>query len=293
MKNGIRIRWITTTCFEIVLPNGKVIVFDPWTGEEDPFMPGFSCQHNGFTVDDFTGADYIFLSHTHGDHIRDVKALLEKKQPDKMGGHVFMPALSSKLYSEVYDLALCEIVPVYPYEVMDLDDVIVTPLPCRHFGDVGLDVVETPSQTRARAAARGTDPLSKPSVMGEYGTLEEMDWAVTVKENNFRFMVLGGRIYRFNNIYKFAEQFHPDLVIRQVSNGATPDSYAKMVTKYHAPLVFPSHHDSHHLEKSSGMSFEEWFGKANECLRSDKVPCEIVNIDPTKWYTIGMSCNKE
>ena len=29
---GIKIRWITTTTFEVVLPNGKVAIFDPWLG---------------------------------------------------------------------------------------------------------------------------------------------------------------------------------------------------------------------------------------------------------------------
>lgn len=286
MKKGIKIRWITTTCFEIVLPNGKVIVFDPWCGE--PVGDYKMSMDLGFTIDDFTGADYVFLSHTHFDHDADIKELIDKKQPDKMGGHVFMGALSAKLFSEVYDVPLCEIVPVYPYETMDLDDLIVTPLPCRHFGDVGLDVVETPSETRAGVIARGGNPDKPHNRLMEYGTLEEMDWAVTVKENNFRFMILGGRIYRFNNIYKFAEEFNPDFVIRQVSLAATPEAYADMVAKYHAPIVWPSHHDSHDLVKASGLSYEEYFGRVNAALETQKAPCEVVNVKRGAWYNIGV-----
>ena len=65
-SSGIKIRWITTTCFEIVLPNGKVIVLDPWVGKEHPMHPGVSVD-TGFSVDDFTGADYIFRSYSGSD----------------------------------------------------------------------------------------------------------------------------------------------------------------------------------------------------------------------------------
>ncbi len=292
MKNGVKIRWITTTCFEIKLPSGKTIIFDPWTGGEDPAMPGFTMD-TGFTVDDFEGADYIFLSHTHGDHILDVKELLQKKQTDPCGGHVFVPALSAKIFSDVYDVPLVNLIPVYPYETFDLDEITATPLPCRHFGDKGINVLQTPSEHIAAAKARGRDPFSQQAQCMLMGNLEESDWAITIKENNLRFMVLGGRVYRFNNIYKYADEFHPDFVIRQVSLGQTPEDYAEMVAKYHTQIVWPSHHDSHDLVKASGLSYEEYFGRVNAKLAEMGSPCHVVNIKPTKWYNIGVSCEEE
>lgn len=287
---NIKIRWITTTCFEIKLHNGKTIVFDPWVGGEDPAMPGFTMD-TGFTVDDFTGADYIFLSHTHGDHILDTKELLEKKNFDSCGGGVFMPAMSAMLYAEEYDIPLVRITGVYPYETMDLDDIIVTPLPCRHFGDKGVNVMDSPKEGRKKALESGRD-MRLYDIMS-MGTLEELDWAVSVKGTNFRFMVLGGRVYRFNNIYKFADEFMPNFVVRQVSNGATPEDYAKMIAKYNAPIVFPSHHDSHHLEIAQNMSYEEYFKKVNEHLEAMGSVARVINIKPCTWYSIGSFCREE
>lgn len=287
---NIKIRWITTTCFEVVLPNGKVCVFDPWVGNPYVQHPNVAMNH-GFSVDEFTGADYVFLTHLHFDHIADVKELLEKKQTDPCGGHVFIPAMSAKMFSDIYDVPLVNLINVYPYETFDLDDIVVTPLPCRHFGDKGVDVSETPSQSRAAAMARGDDMTYYDSM--QMGSLEETDWAITIKSCNFRFMVLGGRVYRFNNIYKWAEEFNPNFVIRQVSNGFTPEDYGNMVAKYHAPVVFPSHHDLHRLDQAQGMSFEEYFGKVNAHLEALKVPTRVVNIQPLKWYHLGVSCTED
>ena len=288
-SSGIKIRWITTTCFEIVLPNGKVIILDPWVGKEHPMHPGVSVD-TGFSVDDFTGADYIFLSHTHFDHIADLMELLDKKQTDPCGGHVFLPALSAKLFSDVYDVPLVNLIPVYPYETFELDDIIVTPLPCRHFGDKGVNVAERPGECRQKAAARGEDLRYHESM--EMGSLEEMDLAITVKSCNFRFMVLGGRVYRFQNIYKWAEEFHPDFVIRQVSNGFTPEDYADIVKRFHAPVVFPSHHDLHHLELAQNMSYEAYFGRVNQLLKEEKSSVRVVNIKPCTWYQVGTVCQE-
>lgn len=285
----MKIRWITTTCFEILLPNGKNILLDPWTGNS-PKEPGMAIE-TGFTVDDFTGCDYVFVSHSHFDHYDVMKELLEKKQTDSCGGHVFLPALSAKALCELHDIPLVDVTPMYPYETFYLDDITVTPLPCRHFGDKGIFVKDTPSDCVNSMLKQGWTPAE--ADLMQWGTIEESDLAIALKDCNLRFMVLGGRVYRFNNVYKFAEDFQPNFVIRQVSNGATPEAYAEMVARYKAPIVFPSHHDTHHLEVSSGMSFEEYFNRVNAHLKEIGSVTHVVNIKPLVWYNIGTFCSEE
>lgn len=284
----IKIRWITTTCFEVVLPNGKVLVFDPWCGKST------TCTdmnlETGFRVDDFTGADYVFLSHTHYDHIDDVKELIAKKSTDPYGGHVFVPALSAQMFAECHNFPIVNLIPEFPYEKFHLDDLTVTVLPCRHFLDKGIFVNTAPAENMRIGRERGFD--QKFLKLENMGSLEEVDLAIAVPETNFRFMVLGGRIYRFNNIYKFCEDFQPSFVIRQVSVGATPKDYAEMVARYHAPIVFPSHHDSHHLEDAQHMSYEAYFAEVNRILREMGSQTMVVNIRPLQWYRIGAFCEE-
>ncbi len=287
--NCIKIRWITTCCFEIVLPNGRNIILDPWTGKSDK-EPDMAIE-TGFEVDDFTGCDYVFVSHSHFDHFDVLKELLEKKQTDACGGHVFLPALSAKKLCDLYDVPLVDITPMYPYETFYFDDIVATPLPCRHFGDRGIFVKQTPAEAEALLAKAG---WQAPDIeLMQMGTLEESDLALSVNSCNFRMMVLGGRVYRFNNVYRYAEQFQPNFVIRQVSNGQTPEEYADMVARFHAPLVVPSHHDTHHLEAAAGQSLAAYFDRANKRLEAIGAVTRIVNIKPLVWYRVGGYCQAE
>jgi Predicted Zn-dependent hydrolases of the beta-lactamase fold len=286
MKNTcIKIRWITTVCFEIVLPNGKVILIDPWTG--------FSQTHptldmkTGFEVDDFTGADYIFLSHTHFDHIDDARAVCDKFKQDTYGGRIFVPALSSYVFAQQYDIPYREIIPMLPNESFDLDDIVVDVLRCRHFGDKSIPTGPRPS----RSMDKGID-VPQYHFMSAMGSIEEVDLAITVKENNFRILILGGKIYKFNNIYKFCESYCPSLVIRQASPGFTPKDYAEILAKYNTPLVIPSHHDLHDVRKASGKTFEEYFGEVNEELQALRSQTYVKYLEPLKWYNIGLFCDE-
>ncbi len=286
---SIKIRWITTTCFEVVLHNGKVILFDPWTGKS-PGHPEFQMD-TGMQPEDFTGADYIFLSHTHFDHIDDVPAVNSLFRKDSYGGRIFMPALSAYVFAQQYDIPYRDIVPMFPNETFDLEDLVVTCHRCRHFGDVNDPIGRSPSKIKERLMKTGGDPENE--FMHAMGSIEEVDLSITVKGSNFRFLVLGGRIYRFNNIYKMSETFNPDFVIRQVSPGFTPKDYAEIIAKYNAPIVFPSHHDSHDLVKASGMSYKEYFTKVNEELSATGSHVKVINIERGRWYSIGMYADEE
>ena len=80
-SRALRIRWISVQCYEMVLPGGKVLVTDPFYLDAATFdgIPEEELTRNqklekqvygqtGFSVDEFSGADYILLNHVHGDH---------------------------------------------------------------------------------------------------------------------------------------------------------------------------------------------------------------------------------
>lgn len=288
MKNrSIRIRWITTTGFEVVLPNGKVLLFDPWLGKS---MKDLQMDID-VKIEDLTGADYLFISHIHGDHCDDVPAIADYFKKDTYGGRIYCPALSAKAFADHFDVPYREIVLEFPGMQYETDDFVLDVYPCRHLGDAGAPIGPRPSTSVERAKARGADEYDVLS--GALGSLEEVDLGITIKENNFRFMVLGGRIYKFNNVYKACEETHPQFVIRQLSPGFSPKEYAEMVHRFHAPIVFPSHHDSHHLEEVRNTTYEEYFSEVNKELEEMGSITRVVNIERMKWYNIGTFCEEE
>ncbi len=69
---SIRMRWLGTACFEIVLPSGKTIVLDPYMDD---------AYHAPIRSDEIEGCDYIFITHGHFDHVTDVGKLAERFSP--------------------------------------------------------------------------------------------------------------------------------------------------------------------------------------------------------------------
>jgi L-ascorbate metabolism protein UlaG (beta-lactamase superfamily) len=65
-------RWLGTACFEIVLPNGKTLVIDPFVDD---------AVSAPITSDQFEGCDYLFLTHGHYDHILDAGKLAARFNP--------------------------------------------------------------------------------------------------------------------------------------------------------------------------------------------------------------------
>ncbi|MDD5711914.1 MAG: MBL fold metallo-hydrolase [Smithellaceae bacterium] len=69
---SLRMRWLGTACFEIVLPNGRTIITDPFVDE---------ALKAPLSSDGFEGCDYLFLTHGHYDHILDTGKIARRFQP--------------------------------------------------------------------------------------------------------------------------------------------------------------------------------------------------------------------
>lgn len=69
---AIRMRWLGTACFEIVLPNRMTIVIDPYV-DDSVSAP--------ISADQFQGCHFIFITHGHYDHILDAGKLAARFRP--------------------------------------------------------------------------------------------------------------------------------------------------------------------------------------------------------------------
>jgi len=68
----IEMRWLGTACFEIVLPNKKRLIIDPYV--DDAVSAPIKWES-------FEGCDYIFITHGHYDHVLDVGKLASRFSP--------------------------------------------------------------------------------------------------------------------------------------------------------------------------------------------------------------------
>jgi L-ascorbate metabolism protein UlaG (beta-lactamase superfamily) len=67
----IEIQWYGHSAFKITAPDGRIILLDPWiTNPRNP--------KKGSSLDGLTRADYILISHGHGDAIGDSLQILQR-----------------------------------------------------------------------------------------------------------------------------------------------------------------------------------------------------------------------
>ncbi len=279
---GLKIRYINYACYEIILPNGKVIVVDPCI-DMGHKMPGdVERKPLDFKSDDFTGADYILISHTHGDHTMEVGHLAKK-----FNSKIIVGALSALSLAEEYDLNTDQIYPCFPNEKFVMEDITVEVFRGKHtFNRKAPTIGERLSQPMVHEVSKAAQ------MAGIYGSMEYCDYLITTKEN-VRLFICGGQPqwFYFTNVDEIVKAKSPNIVIRQSSSKYTPEEYGRHMDQFGPQLVLPLHQDG--IERSIGMSKEEYFGRANQELERIGSQTRILDPEPLKWYNIGMSVTEE
>ena len=68
---GVQVKWLWRSAFELVSPEGKTILIDPWLKDN----PGCPAEYKNL---DKVKADVIIFTHGHGDHEGDTVELAQK-----------------------------------------------------------------------------------------------------------------------------------------------------------------------------------------------------------------------
>ena len=267
--------------FEIVLPNGKVVLVDPFfTG--NTFL-------NGETREDVTGADYILLSHSHYDHDLDIGYFCKK-----FNSKVFCGAQSALELVKYHQIPYDNVFPVYPGQKYTLEDFTVEFFQAKH--NPSGDMTYGPAKDLAKTFL---------NMDGHFGCdvcgyLESLDFLLTTN-NNFRILSASGRVI-WNELFDVCKAKRPNMLLRQsgvrrgggAQNGeqVPPAELAQLMVRYGAQIIFPFHHEV--LVKRWGLE------KTYEYM--DEVAKEVQALDPGarfvnpiawKWYRIGLDVTEE
>lgn len=205
LSNGLKYRWFTENCHEIVLPGGEHLLIDPMLPREDSRLyEGFK---SGYTVDDLERIDYVFISHIHGDHIDQLKEVQEKFNPTILINQNNIVPLAKAL-----DLNVRKMVPLTDYHTYDFGGFKFTPYPGTHVKTIGeMDLSKSYELFENMTGEKGQTPKNEAQAFG------------SCFNTNFMLEVSGGiRIafiqgqYTALTKYEFMHS-NPNLVIRQLS----------------------------------------------------------------------------
>lgn len=265
--NALSLRWLHCAGYEIKLTDGPSIVIDPFITMN---------QFDNFTWENIEGADYILLTHTHGDHTSDVGNLVEK-----FGSQVFVGQMSCNSIVEYFDLNYSHIWPVLPGEFYDLDGLSLSIYRGKHTSQTRDDY--KPSQAYRIPAIGGPEGSYRDG--NHFGGMEMLNFLITTKEG-LRILVSGGQD-SYKNIYLDAMEARPNIVIRQANASLTPEEYARLVLPYQAQYVFPHHHEK--IPNRQGISIEDYCRRSNEELIRLGSRTRVVYPEKFRWIDIEMS----
>ena len=287
---SLKIRWISVQCYEIVLPNGKVIVTDPFYLDASKYdgitdlsksqkMERDIYSQTGFSVDDFTGADYIILNHVHGDHCNLVGELW-----NKFYGRVLCPAGCCEELARTFDIPYGTIYPLYPGNTYYFDDFTLKTYPGAHdnrsFREGRFRRPSDPGNLTGGLEGFG---VPCPTRLGALGSIFNMNFMIETHEN-FKIDFSAGRDYEEH--VKHMTEEKPNLMLRHRIRSYSPEYCAQQILDMGAQLMMPLHHNN---ARASGEDLNEYFSKVNEILSSKGSPSRAFNPEPYRWYSVNLS----
>ena len=276
-STAFKFRWINGQCFEFKLNNGVTLLTDPWYHmEEGGGMLTEMCPP-GFSLDDIEGADYIFLNHTHGDHIANLQEVVEK-----YNSIVITHSANVLELMKTHDIPVTDMYPVDYEGTYYFDGFTLETHHATHH--------RQPGGTLAKGMARHAgDPKSLVNAMG--GTFN-MNFVMTTQEG-MRVAFIGGNddgmIQRLQGVNK------PNIIIRnKMASSKVKEGVAENFAEWFAAV------DNQVLVP---MHYETWLTKDPEFaakmitdmnrIMEEKGKCgRVAPMERGKWYTLDLQINE-
>jgi len=296
-SDALRLRWISVQCYEMALPGGKVLVTDPFYLDAEAWKkrgipPQFARDiepylQSGFSVDDFTGGDYLLLNHIHGDHVNLVGQLWHK-----FYGRVLVPGDCAREVARIFDIPYAAIYPLYPGNTYHFEDFTLKVYPGAHDNRAFRDGKELTPSAVARLESMITLPTDLfevpfPNDTTALGSIHNLNYLITTRDN-YKIDFSAGR--DFEGHLKAAADEHPNLMLRHRIRSYSPEQYARQLLDMGAQLMLPLHHNN---AAASGEDLNAYFAQVNAILAKHGSAARAFNPEPYKWHTVRTSIISE
>ncbi len=276
---SVSMRWLGTACFEIVLPNKKTLIIDPYV-DDSVSAP--------ITSDEFQGCDFIFITHGHYDHILDVSKLAKRFSPK-----IFCNEVTGNSLTEFQDVGPGLITTVKPGDVIQEEGLTVEVLKGVH-----VDFAKEYIRLTGRDMAEGDNDfmdIVKNALMVMLGSdripQQFEEWMMKYPQGeqlNFVFEPKGGkRIYMAGSypdpiVVEAARHANAHITLLQVLPGHTlrgiEEQTASVAIASGCKIVVPQHHD---LLMEGGKETD--LSELKKIL-ADKGDMAFQEFVPGKWY---------
>lgn len=271
--SSFKFRWMTANCYQFILPGNKTLVVDPFLPPVDHPNKKWAMQSGNLSPEDLGGADYVFVNHSHTDHVGNLKDVCDMYKPRIL-------CHSSVAWQLSRDLNLQQ-TKIFPYENEStylFNDFTFSTYTGRHCGD--------PNETDFR---EGPDIGSEFEVVNTYGALFNTDFILTTKTNLRVGFCAGTFDETEQNRWKNAGL---NVFIRQCSwhiHTGEMEDIAEDFMLTGAPVMLPLHHEvDYNTANKNG-----WARLFNEYLASKGYYGRLYMPERGKWHSITVGVRLE
>lgn len=207
-------RWTGNAGFELVLSTGEHVLIDPWLNSSN--------LATRLSLDNVQRADYVLITHIHGDHAADLKRIQEKFPDVK----IFVGALSAEPLVKWLNLDTRKIFKVIDGQKFQFDEVTIEAFAGRHTESKNGNFMSWDASGEATAQS--------------YGTLELFQYLVTAKDGA-KFVAWAGTP-SVDNAYRLAG-LNPDLAGVHISPKQDFTIMSRIMNSMGVGTMMPHHYD--------------------------------------------------
>ncbi len=273
----VDIRYFAYNCVEIKLPDGKTLVVDPCLVREGPKYA------IGYDENDLDGCDYIFITHTHYDHVISLAKVYNKFYPQA----ILASERVSYDLAEQYDLPYLRFYPFTEGQEYDFNSFKIKIMPChhKHIGD------HRPSGTFEAGDYQG---LNLGHVFKDehdrrtyfMGHMYSYSFLLTLP-NNFKIALLSGPTSCLDE-YAWRDE-RPNLVLAQGVLPKVPDyaeQMANVIRFTGCQMLVPIHVESVY---KGLIDPKDYTAKVNQLCEEQGMFGRLMFFERAKWYSLSMN----
>lgn len=276
VAHTLAFRWINGQCFEFRFSNGKTLVTDPWYHQEAGPL-AHKCPPD-FTTRDLQGADYVFISHTHGDHLANLQEVC-----DRFHSTVIAHSAVCMELARQFAIPLTSIYPVDYESKYYFDGFILEIHHATHH-----------KQPRNYQQMTGCDgPFGgKMAELNAMGGIFNMNFILTTREG-MRIAFIGGN--DDGMLQRMTGTNRPNLIIRNKMASSkvkthVAEDFAEWFSQADVPLLVPMHYETWLTEDPAFAA-----GMIEDMNRMMKEKGKLGRVAPMqrcKWYTLDLGISE-
>ncbi len=265
---AMRFRWINAQCFEFVMSNGKTLLTDPYFDDPERFQPGRGMSLMNFNVGDIEAADYVFVNHTHGDHIKNLQDVCDRFHPIV----ICHSAVAMEL-ARTHDIPLTSIYPVdfngrYYFDGFMLDTYHGT----HHASPFGYS-----------ASKMGSD-----DELNAMGSIFNVNFILHTPEG-MRVAFIGGNDDGMTERFR---EIRPNLLIRNKMGSSrdferVAERFAEIFARSNTQLLIPMHCETWANERPEFLN--QVIADMNAIMEEKHLIGRVALLERTRWYGLDLT----